>query len=64
MTPTTAAFKPQMTAARNVAKRFLELARSLTADAGLDLTASAEGHPRHSEYVLIIERAWKEASLQ
>jgi hypothetical protein len=64
MTPTTAAFKPNTTAASNFAKRFLALAQSLTADAGLDFSASDEDHPRHQEYVAIIERAWKEASLR
>jgi hypothetical protein len=61
MTPTTAAFKSTTTAARNFAKRFLALAKSLTADAGLDFNASDEDHPLHREYIAIIERAWREA---
>jgi hypothetical protein len=60
--PTITLLKPDTIAARNFAKRFLALSRSLTADAGLDFTASAEDHPRHEEYVALIERAWKEAS--
>jgi hypothetical protein len=60
--PTMALLKPDTIAARKFAKRFLALAKSLTADAGLDFRASAEGHPRHREYVAIIERAWNEAS--
>jgi hypothetical protein len=49
-------------AAAVFAKRFLNIAKSLTAEAGLDHEASADHHPRHKEYVALIERAWKEAS--
>jgi hypothetical protein len=59
--PTMALLKPDTIAARNFAKCFLALARSLTAEVGLDFKASADDHPRHEEYVALIERAWQEA---
>jgi hypothetical protein len=49
-------------AAAAFAKRFLYIAKSRAAEAGLDHEASADDHPRHKEYVALIERAWKEAS--
>jgi hypothetical protein len=49
-------------AATALAKRFLNTAKSLTAEAGLDFGASADDHPRHEEYLALIERAWEEAS--
>jgi hypothetical protein len=47
--------------AARFAGRFLELAKCLTAEVGLDHEAIAEDHPPHLEYFAIIERAWKEA---
>jgi hypothetical protein len=44
------------------AQRFLKIAKTLLAEAGLGDQASAENHPRHEEYVALIKRAWKEAS--
>jgi len=53
---------PELPSDVGFAQRFLDIATPLLAEAGLDNEASAEDHPRHSEYLALIRRAWDEAA--